>query len=90
MRELKNVVQRAFILAEEDVGIDALPLGVHEETGASSLAMRVGTSIAEMERRLILATLEHFDGDKKRAAAVLGISLKTLYNRLNEYKPPVA
>ncbi len=87
VRELKNVVQRAFILAESDVGIDALPLGVHEEAGASSLAMRVGTSIAEMERRLILATLEHFEGDKKRAAAVLKISLKTLYNRLNEYKP---
>jgi two-component system, NtrC family, response regulator AtoC len=87
VRELKNVIQRAYILAEEDVGIDALPLGVHEETGASSLVMRVGTSIAEMERRLILATLEHCDGDKKRAAAVLKISLKTLYNRLNEYKP---
>jgi two-component system response regulator AtoC len=89
VRELKNVVQRAYILAEGDVGIDALPLGVHEETGASSLVMRVGTSIAEMERRLILATLEHFEGDKKRAATVLKISLKTLYNRLNEYKPSV-
>jgi two-component system response regulator AtoC len=87
VRELKNVIQRAYILAEEDVGIDALPLGVHEEAGASSLVMRVGTSIAEMERRLILATLEHCDGDKKRASAVLKISLKTLYNRLNEYKP---
>jgi DNA-binding NtrC family response regulator len=87
VRELKNVIQRAYILAEDDVGIDALPLGVHEETGASSLVMRVGTSIAEMERRLILATLEHFEGDKKRAATVLKISLKTLYNRINEYKP---
>jgi DNA-binding NtrC family response regulator len=87
VRELKNVVQRAYILAEEDVGIDALPLGVHEESGASSLVMRVGTSIGEMERRLILATLEHFEGDKKRAASVLRISLKTLYNRINEYKP---
>jgi len=47
---------------------------------------RVGTPIAEAERRLILATLEHCDGDKKKAAEVLKISLKTLYNRLNEYK----
>jgi DNA-binding NtrC family response regulator len=39
-----------------------------------------------MERRLILATLEHYDGDKKKAAEILKISLKTLYNRLNEYK----
>ena len=45
----------------------------------------VGTSIAEAERRLILATLEHFEGDKKKAAAILKISLKTLYNRLNVY-----
>ena len=42
-------------------------------------------SIAEAERRLILATLEHFEGDKKKAAEILKISLKTLYNRLNVY-----
>ena len=35
---------------------------------------------------LILATLDHYEGDKQRAAEVLGISLKTLYNRLNAYK----
>ena len=73
--------------AEGDVGVDSLPLGVHEPTSTASLVTRVGTPIAEMERRLILATLEHCDGDKKRAADVLKISLKTLYNRLNEYKP---
>jgi two-component system, NtrC family, response regulator AtoC len=87
VRELKNVVQRAFILAEEDVGVDALPLGVTEVVPASDVVMRVGTPIAEMERRLILATLDQCDGDKKKAAAILEISLKTLYNRLNEYKP---
>jgi two-component system response regulator AtoC len=89
VRELKNVIQRAFILAEEDVGVDALPLGVSEEVAASSssFVLRVGTPIAEMERRLILATLDQFEGDKKKTADVLKISLKTLYNRLNEYKP---
>ena len=87
VRELKNVIQRAFILAEEDVGVDTLPLGVTEVLPASSVVMRVGTPIAEMERRLILATLDQCDGDKKKAAEVLKISLKTLYNRLNEYKP---
>jgi two-component system response regulator AtoC len=86
VRELKNVVQRAFILAEEDIGLECLPLGVVEEASGSNLVMKVGTSIGEAERRLILATLEHFEGDKKRAADVLKISLKTLYNRLNEYK----
>ena len=87
VRELQNVIRRAFILAEGDVGVDSLPLGVTEPTSAASLVTRVGTPIAEMERRLILATLEHCDGDKKKAADVLKISLKTLYNRLNEYKP---
>ena len=87
VRELKNVIQRAFILAEGEVGVDSLPLGVTEMVPASSVVMRVGTPIAEMERRLILATLDQCDGDKKKAAAVLKISLKTLYSRLNEYKP---
>ena len=87
VRELKNVIQRAFILAEEDVGVDSLPLGVTEFVPAASVVMQVGTPIAEMERRLILATLDQCEGDKKKAAEVLKISLKTLYNRLNEYKP---
>jgi len=86
VRELKNVIQRAFILAEEDVGIDSLSLEVTEEVPASSLMIRVGTPMAEMERRLILATLEHFEGDKRKVAEVLRISVKTLYNRLREYK----
>jgi DNA-binding NtrC family response regulator len=85
VRELKNLVHRAFILAEEHIGLDSLPLGV-QETSGSSLAVKVGTSLGEAERRLILATLEECEGDKKKAAEVLGISLKTLYNRLNEYK----
>jgi DNA-binding NtrC family response regulator len=85
VRELKNVVQRAYILAEEDVGIDALPLGVHEESGASSLVMRVGTSIAEMERRLILATLDACEGNKDQAAKILGISRKALWEKRKRY-----
>jgi DNA-binding NtrC family response regulator len=87
VRELQNVIRRAFILAEGDVGVDSLPIEVNEELSATSLVTRVGTPIAEAEKRLILATLEHCDGDKKKAADVLKISLKTLYNRLNEYKP---
>jgi DNA-binding NtrC family response regulator len=87
VRELKNVIERAFILAEEDVGVDSLPLGVTDAVPASSVMMRVGVPIAEAERRFILATLEQCEGDKKKAAKILKISLKTLYNRLSEYKP---
>jgi DNA-binding NtrC family response regulator len=88
VRELRNVVQRAFLLAPGDIGVDALPLGVREENGGTSLVFRVGTSVDEAEKRLILATLEHCAGDKKKAAELLGISLKTLYNRLNVYHAP--
>jgi DNA-binding NtrC family response regulator len=42
--------------------------------------------VADVEKRLIIATLDRLDGDKQRAAEVLGISVKTLYNRLNAYK----
>jgi DNA-binding NtrC family response regulator len=90
VRELRNVVHRAFIVSDETIGADALPLqaaavaagGVVE---AGRLLFRPGTRIAEVEKALIVATLEHFDQDKKRTAEALGISLKTLYNRLNEY-----
>jgi DNA-binding NtrC family response regulator len=50
------------------------------------MQIKVGTSIAEADRRLILATLDQHGWDKRKAAAILGISLKTLYNRLSAYK----
>jgi two-component system response regulator AtoC len=89
VRELRNVVQRAFILAEEEIGEAALPLGAIAREGApaSNLVLKVGISVPETERRLILATLESFGGDKKKAAEVLKISIKKLYNRLREYGP---
>jgi two-component system, NtrC family, response regulator AtoC len=52
------------------------------------LTVRVGSTIAEVERRLILATLREYQEDKPKSASVLGISLKTLYNRLNHYQTP--
>jgi two-component system response regulator AtoC len=87
VRELRNVVQRAYIMAEDEIGPESLPLAhAADPRASSSLSVRVGMSIAEAERRLILATLEGSGGDKKQAAETLKISLKTLYNRLNEYK----
>ena len=51
----------------------------------SSLNIHAGLKIAEAERRLILATLDHCGGDKEKTAAMLDVSVKTLYNRLREY-----
>ncbi len=45
----------------------------------------VGTTIWEFERQLLNATLTHFEGDKEKTARTLGVSLKTLYNRMNAY-----
>jgi two-component system response regulator AtoC len=87
VRELLNVVQRAFILADER--IERLPTsedGSVEPSGSvGGLRAYVGRSIAEVEKELVLATLEAFGGNKKRTAETLQISLKTLYTRLNRY-----
>ena len=87
IRELKNVLERAFILAGDAISVRDIPLenGI-QPRGGDDLALGVGTSLAEAERRLILATLEQAGGNKKRAAEILGISLKTLYTRLRAYK----
>ncbi len=54
-------------------------------SSADSVTLPIGTSMAQAERALMLATLRHYNHHKERTAAVLGISLKTLYNRLKEY-----
>ena len=59
--------------------------GMNGLNGAPVLTIEVGTSLAEIERKVTLATLEHFGRHKERTAAALGVSLKTLYNRLKEY-----
>jgi DNA-binding NtrC family response regulator len=88
VRELKNVIERAFIMAEADVDAECISLAGAVSTSTSSdenLGIRVGMSNDDVERILTLATLDHY-GEKKRTAEVLGISLKTLYNRLKAYK----
>jgi DNA-binding NtrC family response regulator len=88
VRELRNVVERAFILATDEIGPEFLPSQDLPNLGddGDSLTFEIGTSIDETERRLILATLAHHEGDKRKTAAVLGVSLKTLYNRLKQYE----
>ncbi len=81
VRELKNELQRAFILCEGVIELAELT----EARAPAPPPAEVGSSLEESERQLILATLERWGGDKKKAAQVLGISLKTLYNRLHVY-----
>ena len=86
LRELKNALQRGFLLADEGQDVELIVETGVVETPSANLLMPVATSIAEAERLLILANLDKFDGDKKKVAAALQISLNTLYSRLSEYK----
>ncbi|HYX22560.1 MAG TPA: sigma-54 dependent transcriptional regulator [Thermoanaerobaculia bacterium] len=89
VRELKNVVHRAFIMADHEITPRCLPREVGGDFGSvRSLNFQVGTSIEEVERRLIMATLDAHGGNKRKTADILGVSLKTLYNRLNTYREP--
>ena len=96
VRELRNAVQRAHVMAVgESITDEWLPsepatangnghaAGLNGANG--SISVPVGSSIAQAERQLILATFAHCGNNKERTAAVLGVSLKTLYNRLKEF-----
>jgi DNA-binding NtrC family response regulator len=96
VRELKNLVQRAYLLADKelDLGAARSMSGTLSSPASAVVApmemedrvvVPLGTSLAESERSLIYATLNRCGGNKTRAAEVLGVSLKTLYNRLHEY-----
>lgn len=89
VRELKHTVERACVMASGDGGDGTglrLPRGFDIGLETQSIrGLAPGRAIRDVERDLIFLTLEHFDGDKKSAAETLGVSLKTLYNRLHEY-----
>lgn len=89
VRELKNTVMRAFILADNEVEIpplnaDAKPRLPDVKHGLLKIA--VGTPLDSAQRAVIMATLDYYGGDKGRTAIALGISPKTLYNRLEEFR----
>jgi DNA-binding NtrC family response regulator len=85
VRELKNAVQRAHILSDDVVDIDFLGTDAAAPVG-ECLRVPVGTPLAEIERQAIHSTLDLCEGNKRRCAEMLGVSLKTLYNRLAEYQ----
>lgn len=90
VRELRNAVERAFILCDGELNLSehempALRGGIND-AASDGIRVSIGTTLDEIERTVILATLEHFEGDKRRAADVLGCSLKTLYNKLHAYQ----
>ncbi|ADJ27343.1 sigma-54 interaction domain-containing protein [Nitrosococcus watsonii] len=86
VRELRHAIHHAFILANDEIDERKFHRGQWQSTPSYQdklVYSLVGLSIEDIEKNLIPATLDHFKGDKKQTAQCLGISLKTLYNRLN-------
>lgn len=99
VRELKNAVHRAYVLSDPP-GIEAeaaeavlsdsgtaepRPLARDEEAWPA-VEVRVGETLQAVEKKLLTATLLAVKGDKRVAAELLGVSLKTVYNKLKEYQ----
>jgi len=101
VRELENTIHRAVLMAQGDeIGLEAIisPEGERLDHGATPAAVAhatvaaeqvtralVGRTVADVERDLILETLKHCLGNRTHAANILGISIRTLRNKLNEY-----
>jgi DNA-binding NtrC family response regulator len=99
VRELKNVVHRAFVLSDIEVEVDidgyaqpngsgaasAVSPGIAETNQVHGVGITVGMSLDDAEQALITATLRAVGGSKSEAARMLGVSLKTIYNRLHAY-----
>jgi len=91
IRELRNVLERAAIMSEKDLIMrSSLPGEFGKITGKSSsdlsgIRFPVGTTVDAMEKELILQTLQATGNNKTRASELLGVSLKTLHNKLKEY-----
>lgn len=89
VRELRNAVGRAYLMAADTAISDPLleprdlaPLGETDST----LTLAVGMSLEDMERRMLLKTLKYCHDDKTKAARVLGVSAKTIHNKLARYR----
>ena len=91
VRELRNVLERAVIACDrEAIGRAHLPADFGQSVAGQSnlvgLRFPLGTTVEQVERELIMQTLAATSNNKTRAAELLGISLKTLHNKLKEYE----
>ena len=85
IRELKNVIERAVILASGQLTADLLPAEILFSTGNESLAGGSSFDLSLSEKMLIQKALHHTKGNKTEAARLLNIGLTTLYRKIEEY-----
>ena len=101
IRELENIIERAIVFSDGRVlDVDSLPIELSRHSQRKPVASEtdqvipvfVGENLADVEKKLILSTLEHLKGDKAAAARVLNISERKLWYKLKEYREaaPVA
>ena len=91
IRQLRNVVERALVVSRGPLlGVSDLPPEAPAGPQAGpTFEVRLGSRIDEVEKEMILRTIDLAEGNKARAAEILGISLKTLYNRLERYQSEI-
>jgi two-component system response regulator HydG len=87
IRELQNVCERLTILSDgHTIMLNDIPENIrHPEIKDETMEYDPAITLGELEKRYILKALNHFDGNKTQAAQALGITIKTLYNKLHEY-----
>lgn len=89
VRELRNVIENMVVMAQHEMlDVNDLPENVYHAPEQKSLAvpLRMGMSLEEIEREHIARTLERTDGNREKAAKILGIGERTLYRKLKEYE----
>jgi len=86
VRQLRNSVESAVVLAKGSMlTLEDFPPNIRGETGADTLRLSLGTSLADMEKEVIRSTLAREGGNKSRTAEILGIGRKTLHRKIEEY-----
>ena len=92
VRELRNVIERAVIICPDEelqrhhLAPNCLEQRAQPRPNGETVSLAVGTNLAEVERIMILRTLRTTGNNKTRAAEILGLSLKTLHNKLTHYR----
>lgn len=87
IRELENAIERAVVLTKSGrIRTDVFKFKNNSERHSNDKAIQPGLTVAEVEKQLILKTLDYCNQNRTRAAELLGISIRTLRNKLNEYE----
>jgi len=91
VRELKNTIERAVIVCQSDfIEASDLPETLTSKVSLTpTIEFRLGQTVAEVEKHFLFHTINHVNGNKTKASKILGISLKTLHNKLNKYKSSI-